>query len=89
MTLQADTKRFLLLTAVDSTELGGDVKPGNTFFNTIHFGKHVSQISALLVNLKLQVTCISQNVQGRGKAFRKGVIQPRGKKNHKQDLVTL
>lgn len=64
-------------------------KPGNTFFNTIHFGKHVSQISALLVNLRLQVTCISQNVQGRGKVFRKGVVQPVGKKNHKQDHFNI
>lgn len=50
-------------------------KPGNTFFNTYNFGKHLSQMSPLLVNLREGVNWISPNVQGRVRVLRKAVGQ--------------
>lgn len=48
---------------------------GNTFFNSLIFGKHLSQMSPLLADLWEGVEWVSPSVQGRTAAFRKGVSQ--------------
>lgn len=45
---------------------------GNTFFNTLIFRKHLSQMSPLLADLWEAAEWVSPSVQGRMAAFRKG-----------------
>lgn len=45
---------------------------GNTFFNTLIFRKHLSQMSLLLADLWEAAEWVSPSVQGRMAAFRKG-----------------
>lgn len=80
--LQAETQCFLFT----ALWRGADVKiKGKTRKHIFQYNNFreacFTNVCVISHNLRLQVTCVSQNVQGRGKVFRKGEVQPIGRQN--------